>query len=200
MDEALAECEEVETTITAEEDTPLGFSAQDVLDFAAGSRAATFTYEGGATTDLTLDVGYDAGALRFVDAEPPEDLEIEIGLECPDRVEIEVTIGLSTADGGFDESLPNVLRAFEATTASFSFADELGNFSGTHDFEADLDAAGVDDYDRAAVYVDGALEGGPSEHTAGDVFVQASGEDGDGDEGTAWATEVAVGSWSSPGE
>jgi hypothetical protein len=116
-------------TITTSETTSLGFTVEDILAFASGASETDLGWsipseygglalmpEAGETT-LSLDVSSEVVRASVVTQEP-NDSGPDTALECPPFVEIETELRLSTANGAFDETLPLVLRAENATRAS----------------------------------------------------------------------------------
>jgi hypothetical protein len=120
----------------------IGFTAADVLAFAAGEHASTFVlYDPGPYTfmnagppsPLALSVAHEGGEIRFVDVWPNPD-SLDPDPYCPPRLEVDVVVGVVTDDGLFDESFETVLVApaidyawFERYFDPHGFA---GSFSG----------------------------------------------------------------------
>lgn len=150
-------CDEDATELGPNEVSPLGFSAADVLVLAEGSREATLTWipdevtsvettlEPG-TTEVTLGVEA-TGAATFVDASPPSSGSsggmLDLGWNCPDRVDVPVTVTLITADGAFDERLPGILSATSASSATLGVPIDLDQLEGTFSFEVVSPEGGV---------------------------------------------------------
>ncbi len=150
-------CEEDTTELELDEVSPLGFSAEDVLALAEGTHEATLTWapdeasmatttlESG-TTAVTLVVEA-AGPASFVDAEPPSSGGtvgmIALGRVCPDRVDVPVTVTLTTADGALDETLEGTLSATDAGSATLLVPIELDELEGTLSFEVVSPEGGV---------------------------------------------------------
>lgn len=131
--EASGQCDETVVALaTLDEVTSLGFSAADVLTFAAGevqtpmawssSDQVTFVPASGRGT-LDLEVRYEGGAAEYVASRPKSGSGGEnIGSNgvCADRVRIAVQVALRTADGGLDETFETKLEAASAHVATFS--------------------------------------------------------------------------------
>lgn len=122
--EELMSCSAVSTTEYALDDAtnPLGFAGQAIVDLAVASHAATFTWaKDGSTTDLTLDVTTAATTVLYRDMEWQDDgsgAEIAMAAaDCPDDLQLAVTVGFTTADGAFAESWDLDLSASSATEA-----------------------------------------------------------------------------------
>ena len=134
-------CEEVETVITPDELTPLGFSAADVLGVAGGRHTETLawlqgglaTSSGGEPTQVEVNVDFD-GSARFIESSPRQSLggsgsAADFAI-CNDRVELDATLTVSTADGALDETVSAVLRAETARLATASFSIPSDELSG----------------------------------------------------------------------
>jgi hypothetical protein len=135
-------CTATTTVVSFDEVTALGFSAEELMAVVGGPRAEVFEwYSSGDTTDLTLELSYTGGEVRFVDQEPREgadtgaiyeaaaaDLDTDEprdtgpadtgpfdtgdgGVECPDSLSMDLTLVFATADGSFDESVDALLYA-----------------------------------------------------------------------------------------
>lgn len=134
-------CEDTSTPIELGAVSPLGFSAANVIALAEGTHAQTLawledemvTSSGGDPTEveLHLEIGPNA---RFVDREPKqhdggETLEDELGEPaCNDRLELDATLTLKTADGLLDETAEVVVWAETPNLAHADFgidADEV---------------------------------------------------------------------------
>jgi len=138
-------CEAGEKTpLGLNEDSPLGFSAADILAFSAGTHEAairwnpqlpgvTLSPESGEQA-ITITVTA-SGEPRFVQPKPPEDngdedllIDIE-GSGCASWVEIDVDVTVATSGGALDETFEGVLRAQSPLTSSIFYGpepDELG--------------------------------------------------------------------------
>ena len=112
-----AHCEvDTSTVLGLSDQSPLGFTAQSVLDYAVITDDDVLEYGDGTTTPLHLTVTYGTGEVRYVEEIMVDDgdsggIEPDIALDCPFYVEIEVTIALATDDGAFAESWQTVLRS-----------------------------------------------------------------------------------------
>jgi hypothetical protein len=121
-------CPAGDSTVLAsvDTDTPLGFSAADILAFAGGSHEVTirwnpseFASYGPESGDhaLTITLSHDDGEIRFV--EPKEnngDGDNHLGsllptAPCSEWLEIDVTVTLKSDGGALDESFETTLMA-----------------------------------------------------------------------------------------
>jgi hypothetical protein len=186
-------CEDQPSDVALEDATDLGFSAADVLAGIPAEEAVVFTYADGSATELSLAFT-PAGTARFVTSEavyPDSGGESPaIGVVCDDRVELDGRLSFHTADGAFAELLDVVVAA----TAERVFVNEelaLDALFGTFDITPFVQST---DYDALKAWLDISFADGAS---AGAVSGQASGEDEceAGDACSAWAENVAVGSW-----
>ena len=187
-------CEDVATVITLEEATALGFSGADVLALAEGTFDETLTWTAdGSTTPVQVVVSYAEGEVRFVDSEvvtpEGEDGEIlDIYVECPDRIEVDVTVAVATEDGGFDEAWDVALSSTDGLTAGGSVSP--ADFTGTYEYTA-MDPS---EYDELSYRVTVGFDGNG---TSGEAFADAQGCDTDceGDECTCWDMQDPIASW-----
>lgn len=125
-------CLETETVITdSAEVTPLGFSADDVIAISNGwsSDMVWLPDDGpimiepaGTMTQVNLGMSYSGGTIVYVQSEPNPDSPLDIDPDCSDRLELEVDLTFSTADGYFAESISTV-----GTTTSAG-ALEIGHY------------------------------------------------------------------------
>lgn len=191
MVEAGAGCLPVTTTALGPSDaSPLGFSGDDVLSWAATSYAFTLTYADGTTTPATLAVTYSGGVIEHRDNEwmSTDGSEIAPALGCEDDLRIEVSIAFHTDDGTFDETWSTAIVATEATRATLY--RELGAATGSFD-PADYAPAGHS-YDAIRAFLDLTLE---SAGSTGTIEGQGEGTSGSGPDGTAYAETFAIASW-----
>lgn len=186
-------CVDTVTDVALAEVTPLGFAAAEPLAFLEGAHVAEFTYAEGGTTDLTIEVARDGDAARYVDSEadyPDTGTYEAIGIECPDRVEIDGTVAFTTADGAFAELWGFALSATEATAMGWSGDIPDAVFAGSYRMEDHVDAT---DWESMSASTRGAFDAaGGSGGLDGMVMGE---EECDGDECTAWASQVGIGTW-----
>ncbi|HYQ27081.1 MAG TPA: hypothetical protein VER04_07675 [Polyangiaceae bacterium] len=133
-------CVFVLTPLSAQELSPLGFSAEQVLALAKGEKLATFdwletpgvTYgpESGAG-QVTVDVSA-SGPAQFARFQ-----ESKRGAQCHDHVEIPVNVALSTAGGALDESFTTTLVATSADEAAVTQVVPAAELRGTFAFSPD---------------------------------------------------------------
>ncbi len=188
-----AGCDETVTLLAQDEDSPLGFSADDILDFAEAAHEEILGYPSGEATWLTVTISYDAGEIRFVDSEPAEvegDSEVQLAAPyCEDRLEIEARVTFATDDGLFDEQQETVLSMTNPDVVSFFLSLAPEELGGTYQLEV---PPGAEDYDEVEIMIDGLVD---RDDTEGTISAQFSGsEEGDG-EGVAWATNMLIGEW-----
>ncbi|MGD8858522.1 MAG: hypothetical protein PVI30_00820 [Myxococcales bacterium] len=115
------------TVIGADEMTPLGFTAGEVLDFVVGEHTETLTWHELAIASygpeqgeqgLTVEVTHDGGELRYVEL-AADTGGAEIFASCPPRLELDVEIGLRTDGGALDERFEATLRARSPLLATY---------------------------------------------------------------------------------
>lgn len=200
-------CDETATELSLEEVSALGFSGQAIVDLASGAHSATFTYDDGAQTGLTLTAS-SPGAVRYIESTPPSaspdsgmydaDVAWDSGANdpCPDRVEVDMTLGFVTEDGAFDESWDVAMSSADGDTVSFFSTLDPSGFHGSFDL---ADHVASSDWDDLSAWVQGTFE---ASGTSGEISGQASGtEDCDeGEDCSAWAEMVPVGTWGGEAE
>lgn len=155
--------------------------------------AATLTLSRGGTTPLTLLID-EIDEARFVDSEavyPEEGVFPAIGIECPDRVELDATGHFTTDDGAFAEVFATTLSATAAEVTTFSAVLDATTLQGSYDATLDVDEPDVATLD---VVIDAAFDAAGSH---GLVHTVATGEEEctDDNECTAWAADIEVGIW-----
>jgi hypothetical protein len=158
-------CDEDVTDVELDAGTALGFSANQVLEFAGGAHTVSlawldtrFAYgpESGRS-EITLTV--EPLAAHFVDRSPKspssntlDDLPTDIGAPldgCRDSLEIDVRVTVSTAGGALAESVDTVLEASDVDFASGRFSIELDDIAGS--FEAQPEAPPNSEITRSAL-------------------------------------------------
>jgi hypothetical protein len=188
-------CENTPTVVTLEETTELGFSGADLMALAEGGFDETLTWiEDGSTTPVHVSVGYAEGEVRYVSSEAvyPDSDEptIDIGIECQDYLEVDVSLVITTEDGALDESLELALRSDEGTRVSGSLELDHTQLDGSYEFTL-MDPS---EYDSVTHFLDVLFE---ESGCSGELMAQAEGCDDDctGDECTCWASNDTVASW-----
>ncbi|MCP4807611.1 MAG: hypothetical protein GY913_10205 [Proteobacteria bacterium] len=191
-------CEDVATDVALDDETPLGFTAQALVDRALTPSpfAETLAWESGSETGLTLTLG-PAGTARFVESTAvyPEDGGPAIGVECFDRIELDVPMSFVTEDGRLDETWQVTLVALDAGSVTLQLPIEPLELTGSYDVTDDITEP---DYDEVSMSLRAAFT---SAGTAGELSCQASGEDDceDGETCSAWSSQFDVGSWGGEG-
>ena len=141
-------CQQESTVIAIDEPSPLGLSAQDLLDDAVGTYSGSLEwledgfvhYTGDAgPTAVDAEIAYTGGDARFSAGTLLVGCEHEGPCPCPDLLEVDVQLNIATADGVFDESFDAQLvyteddSGFSPTGASirleFDPDDTSGSFS-----------------------------------------------------------------------
>lgn len=98
-------CAESVIEVDIDQSTDLGFSARDLLNLASGERelAWDWDYKEDATL-LEIRSTSIASKARYIDSVAVyPDGAVEIGIICPDRLEVDAWISFATQDGGFSE-------------------------------------------------------------------------------------------------
>jgi hypothetical protein len=118
-------CEETTRTLANidEESTLLSISAADLLAEVGDGFTTTSFYSNdtsvltqsplGGEIGLTIVISYNGGEIREIESQPVDGngdiIAPEIAVDCRNRLEIDVSIALSTADGAFSENWHAVL-------------------------------------------------------------------------------------------
>jgi len=98
--------------------SPSGYSAADILTGLASSYAATFTYADQSTTPLAVTLASDGGRAGYAAG-------------CS-RNEIDVSVGWSTSDGAFSETLHGQLFALSPDAATLRLELPAANLTGSY--------------------------------------------------------------------
>jgi len=134
-------CGEVATPVTLDEVTWLGFSAEQVLAFAAGTHEATLKYGQEGFDGTTLSLPEEPSALTLT-VEPTGTANFVapraavVGQTCsndsniPTVLEIDVEVTLSTADGAFSEHFTDKLLVEDAARAHLMTTIDLESLAG----------------------------------------------------------------------
>lgn len=169
-------CDETLTPLAEEEDSVLGFGADEVLAIASAKSAALdwlatnppYGPESGMA-ELTLSLD-PLGTAAFVES---RQLTGDERYPCVDRVEVDVTVTLATSGGALAEQFQSKLRAIEASTAELHHYFDAGDVEGTLSFDAEaLGNRRVTRIMFDASFGDGALSGALRagiEQTSGDT-------------------------------
>ena len=188
-------CLPVETqALTLEQTSPIGFSPMQVLDLVDGSHTAPLRWADGSETVLTTSFTY-ASEANYQDREwvddnnsggpEPAPAPADLG-DCPDIVELSMTVTMQSADGALNESWT---IALEATTAdSSAFYQALDAVQGTLDIDSYAPAG---NFDSKRAFLDFSIE---ASGVSGEITGQASGTDGD----VAFADNFAIASFGPP--
>jgi hypothetical protein len=159
-------CIESVTVIDADTVTALGFSAEAMLEDKLGTTkkelvfldeqpAPLSTTIAGRTFPLEVTLAWDGGEVRWIESEvdPDHDFGEQLGGPdpgCYDRVEVDVSLSLVTADRELDEQLRTTLTA--RTRERAELTDE-GSGADLYppDLQGELDPATI--YDSTTVTV-----------------------------------------------
>jgi hypothetical protein len=175
-EETTLACEETRTALQADEDSPLGFGADEVLA-AASAKVANLEWletdpphapeSGTAELSVSLDA---LGTAAFVKSRKHDGEE---GFPCFDHVAVDVAVALATSGGALDESFDDTLRSTDASAVELSHAFTDGDVDGTLSFDADaLAGRKIKSVTFDARFTAGALSGALHagiEHVSGDT-------------------------------
>ena len=96
-------CSSTEQAMATDEQTPLGFSAEDLRGRVAGPHEATFTYTfGGNTMGMTTELLRLVGDVRYVHREPKPWADESM---CGEYLIVDAEASFATDDGAFEELL-----------------------------------------------------------------------------------------------
>lgn len=193
-EEAADTCEETTTILASLDEVSalLGISAAELLDATGNGFTLTATYTVdtslltqsplGGETELTVTISFAGGEIREIASVPVDSGSgQDIAVDCPDRLEVEVSVAFVTADGAFNETWPAILTQTDAAESSPSLTADFDPYEVEGTFEivsiegptpdsvtGDFSTLAVDPYS-------GALE----------IFVEQSGGEG----ADAWASQ-----------
>ena len=180
-----ARCDAVRTVaLTGDEDSELGFGADEVAALVDGAHDGTFVWDAGGETAVHLTVSGLTNA-RFLDQEYVDDgtgTEPMLAMDCPDIVATDAHITLVTDDGAFDEAFDQRIDVETADLGYFYSELDLSALGGS------FVVPGEADYDAVRAFVDVTFA---TDGTTG--IVDGQGESVDGE--VASATQIPVGSW-----
>jgi hypothetical protein len=125
--------EVVRTPLDRDEESLLGFRADEVLAFVAGEHTEVLTWEGGTNTDLTITVSYLGGAVEHIESEWRENGTEMAADDCPDMLSVEVHVQATTTDGALDETWTTHVFATTSAAAHIGVTLEPDDFQGTLD-------------------------------------------------------------------
>ena len=143
-------CDEAgRTDVALDAQTELGFSAAQLLALAEGEHAFPIVWQGdaesasaslqGTQTTMHVKLTRKPGAsAQLVDLEPHVSTGAEdgfdigtLGVPCPDRLEIDVEVALSTEDGALSESFDATLISSDGLSASWSASIDFADLNGS---------------------------------------------------------------------
>ncbi len=185
------------TVIDVDEQTDLGFTAEDILAFAAGTHEETIHWLAPMNTTfgpesgdhaITITVTHD-GDVRFVEpstessgAEGGEEILIDIGRPegCTPWLEIDVHVTVATDGGALDESFDATLRTHNRLIATLFTHPDPDALGGDFDASFSVDGFVLGQLDLGMTFsengVNGAF-GGVFEMHSADAVAAGSGGD-----------------------
>jgi len=166
-------CSPIETAVTADDTTPLGFMVAEAIEWVTNTWMGTMAHSDGSTTMGVVQTEWTGGPIVMVTHDAPAS---GIEIFCMDHLRIGVPLTLSTQDGSFNFTLvadAKVSATEEWTTSVEAAADEN---LGSHDLDG-------------GTYMVSKVASGEEE--SGDVAVITEGSDGD----AVWISQDVVLSW-----
>lgn len=129
-------CTFATTVLPTGEPSPLGFGAEEVLEFSEGEHVTSFDWLRDASLEYGPESGRAQATVKVVPAGPTRFARIapeRSAATCRDHVRIPVRVALATAGGALDESFQGELvasKSDEAVTAAVLPSAELkGDFA-----------------------------------------------------------------------
>ena len=175
--------EQSRTPLTLDATSPGGFSADEILALVGAEHGSTlqFLSDGFLSEDLkgssdAMRLGLEVRGImaEYIDVELEGDGSGDLpGVECPDRLEIPVTLTFETEGGLFAESAETTLVATEAGRATISMRMDPGSIDGSFD-----GAAAFPDVNLNYLEITGEFS---AESTGGSLLAEI--ESGSGDDG-----------------
>ena len=191
---------------SADTESALGFSANDILEFAEGVHQAEVIWNDlsalsfpsdvsvslgpeTGTGEITLEIEYSGGEVRYVETEastPDDGTEVGLlgGSSCPTYLEIDVNATLSTAGGALAEAFPTTLRATTSYLAELSYPFEFEDLMG----DLELSVSGGENAELVQFSVEAELAAGLFRGNIGGILQQSN-------EMVASAAPLELASW-----
>ena len=143
------------TVLPMDSDDPvLGFSADDLLDYAEGVFSTDMIWLDDETSiPVDLSITYNGGLIELIDNEPAPTNSGAPVVHCNDSIAIEVDVHFSTVDDSFNEDLTVHLTTDRIGQVLFSEVLEHSNLGGTFQF----DQVDPSTYDKFTMSIFGAI-------------------------------------------
>jgi hypothetical protein len=118
------------------DDPALGFSADDLLDYAEGVFSTDMIWlDDESSVAVDLSITYNGGLIELLDNEPAPTSSGDPIVHCTDSIAIEVDINFVTGDDAFNEALTVHLTTDSMSRVSFYQVLEHSNLGGTFQFD-----------------------------------------------------------------
>jgi hypothetical protein len=143
------------TVLPMDSDDPvLGFSAEDLLDYAEGVFSTDMIWLDDETSvPVDLSITYNGGLIELIDNEPAPTNSGAPIVHCNDSIAIEVDINFITGDDAFNETLTVHLTTGSMSQVVFHEVLEHSNLGGTFQF----DQVDPSTYDKFTMRLFGAI-------------------------------------------
>ena len=183
---AMPYCEDVESPLETDEESPLGVSPAVLFEMLESDYAQTVTWEDGTTACLETTLEVDESSIRFVESTEvypvPENggPVPTIAVDCPDFMAVDAVVTLTSTDGRLAESVETVLVLDE-------YSEDLGIrfYSDIEELEGTLDASSEDEI--MGMGVSGLI----SETFSGELSMQTTRPMGQ----MVWAENIVLATW-----
>jgi hypothetical protein len=156
-------CEDVESSITADEETDIGLTGNDLTDAVPESADGVVEWSGGSIGELNWGFSADSETLRYIEStqvypEPDNSNApmIDIAMVCQSSIAIDGTLTLQSNDGQLNEAIPVTLSLYDNNLAINFFAD-IDALDGSLDLS---DYVEESSYDSVALYLTGTITSG----------------------------------------
>jgi hypothetical protein len=147
---AMPYCEEVEMSLEAAEESPLGISPADLIELLENDYTQAVTWEDGTTACLEATLDIDESSVRFVESSEvypvPENggPVPAIAVDCPDFLAVDAVVSLTSSDGKLAETLETVLVLDEySEDLGIRFYNDIEEIEGSLDISSEDEIFGI---------------------------------------------------------
>ena len=172
-------CEEVESPLELEEESPLGISGQDFMNSLALNYTTEVEFTAGSQSCLSGSLSPDTSTFRYVESTPvyPEAPEGEavpaIAVDCPNYIAFEGTYTIVSEGGELDEELLTTFTISEYDLVSTEEPLSAKFFAEVESFNGSIEAVSEDEINKLII------QGEVGATFSGQVIMQTTSSDGD---------------------